>query len=477
MTLRDAVRELLRNGPGRAGFFLLILLAALSVFVLVRFPRDFGERVWSDPARWADNPKSVPPAWSNLLTRHDRFSHRNALMEKPSLVEPGSTGESRTYSLDVAYGGGEPPTFASVSIERIAYAGAPPLITIALKRPEGREVVLHRVPVRGPRPDEQAPFVRFGDVPHRVSLSNEASAAQALADFFRSEYGDSPPPGDLRAVLAKALVSAPDPASPDGLRLLTGDYQLLTRVDVDSRNDTVAGVRFVLGGSVYGLMGTDKVGRDLAQGLAFGLPIALFIGIAASVLTTAIGAVLGTISGYLGGAVDMVIQRLSDVISNVPLLPLLIFLVFVFGSNLYLIMFLLVAFGWPGLAILIRTMVLQVRSGQLIEAAVALGAPRWRIMLRHVFPHTAPFVLAQMVFLAPAAILAESGLSFLGLGDPSMPTWGQILEQGFSTGAVFVGYWWWVIPPGVLIILTALVFMLLSLGLEPVVNPRLRRER
>ena len=171
---------------------------------------------------------------------------------------------------------------------------------------------------------------------------------------------------------------------------------------------------------------------------------------------------------------DTAIQRLADVVANIPLLPILIFMVFVFGSNLFLIILLLVAFSWPGLTILIRSMVLQLKSGQFVEASVALGASRRRIMLRHIFPQVAPFVFAQMIFFTPAAILAEAGLSFLGLGDPSIPTWGQILEQGFRTGAVYVGYWWWVLPPGLLIVLTAVTFALLALALEPVVNPRLR---
>ena len=477
MSLREAVRELLSNGPGRAGTVLLFVLAILSVLVLLRFPQDFGVRVWADPAQWADNPKAVPPVWSNLLSSRDGFSHRNVLMGEPALMEASGGGESRTYTLPFTLKGDEPPTFSSISIADVTFAEQPPTFTISLLRPDGREVVLNRQSVRAPRPDEPAPYMRFDQVPLRVSLTNETSAAEAMASYFRNQYGESRSASELRGVLAKALVAEPDSGSPDGLRLLRGSYELKVRADTNSPGDSVGSVRFVMGGSVFGLMGTDKVGRDLAQGLAFGLPIALFVGISASVITTVVGTSLGVISGYMGGATDMAIQRLSDVVNNVPLLPLLIFLVFVFGANLYLIMFLLVAFSWPGLAILVRTMVLQVRSGQLVESAIALGASKWRIMYRHVFPHTAPFVLAQMIFLAPAAILAESGLSFLGLGDPSKPTWGQILEQGFSTGAVFVGYWWWVIPPGVLIILTALTFMLLSLGLEAAVNPRLRRDR
>jgi peptide/nickel transport system permease protein len=120
-------------------------------------------------------------------------------------------------------------------------------------------------------------------------------------------------------------------------------------------------------------------------------------------------------------------------------------------------------------------MVLHANSSQLVESTRALGASKMRIMFRHVLFQIAPFVLAQMIFFTPGAILAEAGLSFLGLGDPSIPTWGQILESGFSTGAVYAGYWWWVVPPGLLVVLAAMTFVLLTLGLEPMVNPRLRK--
>jgi peptide/nickel transport system permease protein len=186
---------------------------------------------------------------------------------------------------------------------------------------------------------------------------------------------------------------------------------------------------------------------------------------------------MGIISGYTGGKTDISIQRFSDVLSNIPLLPILLFLAFILGQKLWIVIAILILFGWPGMTIVIRSMVLQIRTGQLVEASSALGASRWRIMLKHIFPQMAPFVLAQMIFFTPAAILAEAGLSFLGLGDPSIPTWGQILDQGFRTGAVYVGYWWWVMPPGILIVITALTFVLIALGMERVVDPRLRTVR
>ena len=254
-----------------------------------------------------------------------------------------------------------------------------------------------------------------------------------------------------------------------------GKYTINIYIRFQNSSDSTDTVKFVIGGSSFGIMGTDSLGRDLARGLLYGFPVALTIGVITSVMATIIGTSLGIVSGYLGGKTDIAIQRLSDVLSNIPLLPILLFLAFILGQKLWIVMATLVVFGWPGMTIVIRSMVLQIKSGQLIEASTAIGVSKFRIMFRHIFPQIAPFVLAQMIFFTPAAILAEAGLSFLGLGDPSIPTWGQILDQGFKTGAVYVGYWWWVLPPGILIILTALTFVFIALGMEQIVDPRLRR--
>ena len=475
MTLREMLRELLASGPGKAGTALLVLLVAVSAYVVVTFPRDFGPERWSNPAFWADNPKSVPPVWTGLFARGRTVPHARLVGGEPTEVAPAGAGEVRTYRLDLDFEAAEPPTFLTMAVRGVTYQDRPPILDVSVGRPDGTVVALRRPVVPGPRRGEAGPYRRFHQEPLRVSLTEDPQTALALRDFFRDAYGAELPVDDLWNATARAIMGIPDPGAPEGLRLLHGRYQLILRAAVSDSRDSVDRAEFVVGGTRFGLMGTDSLGRDLAAGLLFGLPIALFIGIAASVATTFIGTTLGIVSGYVGGKTDLVIQRLADIVANVPLLPLLIFLVFILGSHLLLIILFLVAFSWPGLTILVRTMVLQLRSGQLVESAIALGASRWRIMLRHVFPHTAPFVFAQMIFFAPAAILAEAGLSFLGLGDPSLPTWGQILEQGFKTGAVFLGWWWWVIPPGVLIVVTAVTFMLLALAVEPVVNPRLRR--
>jgi peptide/nickel transport system permease protein len=377
------------------------------------------------------------------------------------------------YQFDLHYTADEAPSFTSLTLQNIEYQDRPPILTVSLERPDGKRLNLYEVIVSGPRPGEEAPFQRYVETPFRVQLSGEAQSASAVADFLKNEFGVSITSQDLLVGgLDRAVFGSPEKG---GFAVLKGDYRIRVEALLYDEADSIGQIKFVVGGSVFGIMGTDALGRDLSVGLLFGFPVALFIGLVTSSVTTAIGTVTGIVSGYIGGKTDTSIQRGADILANIPLLPILIFLAFIVGQNLFVIILILIAFGWPGLTILIRSMVLQIRSGSLVEATVTLGASKFRIMFRHILPQTAPFVFAQMIFATPAAILAEASLSFLGLGDPSLPTWGQILEYGFRNGGVYVGYWWWILPPGLLIVITAMTFVLLALGLEPVVNPRLRR--
>ena len=421
-----------------------------------------------------DSPKAVPPAWTATLTGGGVVEHQVLEATEPT----GSTerGEARVdiYHLSFEYQADEPPTFLSFSLAEVSYLDRPPSLSVTLLRPDGTSVPLLRTTIRGPRPGEEPPYERHMETPLRVLVTAEAETAQAASQMLAEAYGLQIPASRIEDDVPAALFGAPGPTG--DLEPLHGEYTAQVRMALAQPEDTVGWVRFVVGGTVYGLLGTDGSGRDLAQGLAFGLPVALLIGLAAATVSTAIGTGLGMLSGYKGGRVDLVIQRAADVVNNVPLLPLLIFFVFIFGAQLWLILTLLVLFSWPGLTILVRSMVLGLSGSQEVEAARALGASSRHILVKHIFPHTAPYVFTQLIFFVPAVILAEAGLSFLGLGDPSLPTWGQILEDGFRTGAVFLGYWWWVVAPGLLIVLTAMTFMLLALAMEPIVNPRLRND-
>lgn len=473
MERRSLLRELLATWVGRIGVALFALLVLTSLYVVSTYPADYGSSRWSNPARWADNPKSVPPAWSDVFDATDHASHIVLESVAPDETMPADGAQVQVHRMPFSFEADEPPTFLSFSVGDVTFHDRPPEIVLLLVRPDGAEAVLTRQAIAGPRDGETPPFRRHVTTPLRVVASEEPGVVDEAKSLLEREYGITVARERLADQLIAALFGQPDP---DGrLQILEGDYRFDVRVTTYEDADSVGVVRAVAGGGVFGAMGTDALGRDLAEGLLFGLPVALLIGLAAAALTTVIGATLGLISGYAGGRIDTAIQRLADIVANVPVLPLLIFMVFVLGSELWLILLILVLFGWPGLTIVVRAMVLQLRSGQQVEAARALGATRTRVLARHIFPALAPFIFAQLIFFAPSAILAEAGLSFLGLGDPSIPTWGQILESGFRTGAVFLGYWWWLVPPGLLIVLTAVTFMLLALAMEPVVNPRLRR--
>ena len=466
---KKIVRELWRTAPGKAGLILLGLLIATSIVVIVTFPAGFGTDYWANPGYWADNPKSAPPAWVNALSRDNKPGHVIIDIKEPTTSESTGRAYSRVYMKKIVIDADSPPTFVSFSISNVQYSSRPPILTAILIRPDGGEVTLARQVVSGPRIGEAVPYTRYADEALRESVGADDRVLDALTAIH----------GVDRDTVASSLEAAlfGSYSEEGGFEILRGEYTLELKGLFQTENDTLDSVRFVLGGSVYGAMGTDALGRDLAAGLLYGLPVALLIGIATSTVSTILGMSLGMTSGYSGGWVDLLIQRAADIVANIPVLPLLIFLVFIGGSKLWLILLVLVAFSWPGLTIMVRTMVLQLKTGMEVESAKALGASGFRVVSRHILPHAASYVLAQLVFFAPSAILAEAGLSFLGLGDPSIPTWGQILEYGFRTGAVFLGYWWWIIPPGLLIVLTAVTFMFLALGLEPVVDPRLRGRR
>jgi peptide/nickel transport system permease protein len=473
-----AIRQLiLHSGSGRASLLLFVIMLAICGWVLLTYPPNFGADRWSNPVVWADNPKVAPPVWINVLPGNDRVEHQVDTIPQPVEIRTIPAGEVRVFASTFEFDAGEAPSFLSLTLNGLSFSGRPPVIIATLVRPDGAQVNLANVPVTAARPGESEPIRRFYETPERVVLSTGDVATRGITTVYQQQYAGEPIPPNLGDRLNVALFAIPDAEADGGLALLPGTYRLQVQVVTADPATEIAPIKIVWGGTVFGWMGTDNIGRDLMEGLLYGFPLALLIATLASLASTVIGASLGVLSGYAGGATDGVIQRFADIVSNVPTLPLLIFLVFVLGSQLWLIILVLVAFSWPGLTILVRSMVLQLRAGQLVEAARALGASRRRIMLRHVFPQVAPFIIAQMIFFAPGAILAEASLSFLGLGDTSTPTWGQMLEAGFRTGALYVGYWWWVLPPGLLIVFTAIAFMLLALALEPIVDPRLRRQR
>jgi peptide/nickel transport system permease protein len=259
--------------------------------------------------------------------------------------------------------------------------------------------------------------------------------------------------------------------------------QLEVKVKPESENApgtatiSVLEAELIIPGLVHGLLGTDHEGRDIFSQLIYGSQISLAVGLSAAVLATSIGILVGVISGYLGGLVDEGMMRTVDILMALPVFPLLLGLIVIFGTSVWYLVLLIALFGWLGLSRIIRARVLSLKEMPFIECARAAGGGNLYIMVKHIIPNVLPVALAALVLSVPAAILTEAGLSFLGFGDPTTPTWGRMLNWAKDHGAFFHLMWWWIVPPGMAITFLTLAFVFIGHAVDEIVNPRLRRRR
>lgn len=220
------------------------------------------------------------------------------------------------------------------------------------------------------------------------------------------------------------------------------------------------------------LAGTDHLGRDVLARLIYGSRLSLAMGILAVVFGGSVGLVLGLISGYYGGRVDVIIMRFTDMQLAFPFMLLALALVTILGPSVINVILVLAITSWITYAKVVRGDVLQLRNREFIEAARVLGIPDRRIIFRHILPNIFSSFLVVASFQVAALIIAESSLSFLGLGVPSnIPTWGSMLADGRE---YVRDAWWLSVFPGVAIMLAALSFNLLGDGLRDLLDPTLR---
>ena len=243
--------------------------------------------------------------------------------------------------------------------------------------------------------------------------------------------------------------------------------------------DPIIGVDHNVHGSVWPSLkhplGTDDIGKDLFSQLLRGSQVAFILGIMVSVFSTIIGTTIGLIAGYYGKVWDTLLMRLADIILTLPRLPLLIVISSIFGtqSNWIILLILSLTF-WPIIARVIRSQTLSLRERPFIESAKVSGVSNTRIIVKHLAPNVLPIAFYYLTVTVTGAILVEAGLSFLGFGDPSNMSWGMMLQWCFTKGYVFKAPYW-MIPPGLCISLLAFSFYLIGVGLEEMVNPRLKK--
>jgi len=260
-----------------------------------------------------------------------------------------------------------------------------------------------------------------------------------------------------------------------------GDYRFVLEVTLDAGEEGAAQMalgesRFQIPGRLHGLLGTDHLGADLWAQFVYGTRASLLIGFVAAVIAVAVGTAVGIVSGYLGRWVDEFLMRVVDVMMSVPFLPILIVIVGVMGKNLWTLVVLIALFSWMGVARMVRSQTLALRERSFVDAAQSAGASPGYIMRTHILPNVLGLVCASVVLLVPGAIVSEATLSFLGFGDPRVPTWGRILQNARGFGAFGELAWWWILPPGLALTVLAMAFVFIGNTLDDILNRR-RSER
>ena len=459
---------LLKNKMALTGFILLVLFSVTAIAAPLISPyRPQGEVV---------SGVLDPPSWIVYVTGNSGWS-QNAQFSSPSVTANGvslTVVDQSSNSMDL----------------RATTQGMGGVVRVVEN-------------LTYPQSDQYpgAPKRFFGD----VQVSSPGLAGSVQASVFVEENIAGSLAGNW--TLWNQNITGPGVVSPLP-SIDSQDYNLVKRLGLESSSLTLAQVIFSkkafytytleldlppgqnvytfsiqhfslsLYGNAWGLLGTDDEGSDIFTQLIYGARLSLIVGLVATFIGIGLGLVVGLLAGYLGKIVDEVLMRFTDMILVIPSLPLLIVIVAVLGPSLFNIILVLGFLGWMGFARIIRAQVLSLRERPFIEAAKASGAGTGYILTKHIFSNIVSLTYVNLALAVPSAIVGEAALSFLGLGDSTVVTWGRMLELAREGGGTVANLtWWWIIPPGIAIAAISLSFILLGYGLDSVFNPRLRRRR
>lgn len=447
---KEIWKEFSSNSIGLVGIGILVVLFCMSIAAFIAIPTETFKE-WNDPASWLTYPKSALPVWVNYFLS-DKIPEHMILKPQESYQHSGNVSVvTDVFTVDYEY-----DSFPSDFVYQysVKYTGAP-LVQLSVTRPDGLSSILMSTSL---------PYSYNETMFSGMLFSTDDSMKKNLENNISFLF-------PVTAIPSQNLVFSDH----DQNKALKGPYVFKAKIYEINGNITPDQSTFVLGGKAYGLMGTDELRRDLAVGILWGTPLALFIGITVSIGSVMLGLVYGVFAGFKGKTTDEALMRFNDIIYAMPALPLLIILAVTIGNSIFLIVGFLVIFGWVGIAKVSRSMAMQIKTLQYIEASKLMGQKDFKIIFKHVLPQLLPYTFASIAISVPAAITTEAGLSFLGLGDPTFPTWGQILHDASVYGAAERGLWWWILPPGIMIAITGLAFVFIGHAMDTIVNPKLRR--
>jgi len=443
-------REFVKSKIGLIGIGILASLIILSMIAIITIPIDTFKQ-WNNPGSWISYPKTAVPAWVNYFTTEKIPEH--LIMDKPTVITKEDVISLASHQFGIQYHYDDFPSDFIYEFN-VEYSGSQ-LLQISVIKPDQSQILLL---------SRSLPHSDTKVVHHERIFSTDNSIKKKIQiHFSEMEFYN-------QNISNEDMIFA----DRDG-KVLKGDYIFLVNIYGVDKKVSIIDSKLILGGKAYGMMGTDELRRDLAVGLLWGTPLALFIGIAVAVGSVIAGLIYGVYSGFKGKKTDEAMMRFNDVIYALPALPFLIILAVTISNSIFLLVGFLMLFGWVGIAKVSRSMALQIKTRQYVEASQMMGQKNSKIVFKHIIPQLLPYAFASIAISVPAAITTEAGISFLGLGDPTFPTWGQILHDANTYGAAARGLWWWIAPPGIMIAITGLAFVFIGNALDAIVNPKLRK--
>jgi len=453
----DFFKDFVKVKTGLVGVAIILLFLVLMIiepYILVY--KDTNTQ-WRNITYWQDNPANAAPVWTQLFSK-DKKPVTKFIFDSKIEEEDMNGIPVKSYIFDYKFNYSEAPQNIIFHADANGFLG----IQIFLERPDGEKLEIYRA------------AQNFSGENIRVTANTEA---RRIAYDFGKVVEDEQTlltidPNDLKAMNVvfgekkKGILTNPVP--------LKGHYQIIARVLFLDSAANFENPYTVITGKVSGLLGTDSLKRDLFSGVIAGIKWALLIGLLTAVISVFIGLFWGVASAYYGGFTDAAMNRIYEFFINMPMLPILIAISAVFKINIWILIILLCIFSWTGSVRTVRAIALQLKEEVFVEASKALGANHWRLIFRHIMPLILPLTFANMAFSVPGAILTEAGLSLLGLGDPSIVTWGGILHDAQTGGAFINNLWWWIIPPGLIMALLASSFVFVGWAMDKILHPKLR---
>ncbi len=443
-------REFVKSKIGLIGIGILASLIILSMIAIITIPIDTFKQ-WNNPGSWISYPKTSVPAWVNYFTTEKIPEH--LIMDKPTVITKEDIISLTSHQFGIQYHYDDFPS--DFIYEFSAEYSDSPLLQISVIRPDQNKMLLLSTSL--PYSDEK--------ITHHQRIFSTDDSIRKNAQIESAKMK-----------LLRESTSSEDLVFADKYgHVLKGNYLFLVNLYGIEDYAKIIDSKLILGGKAYGMMGTDELRRDLAVGLLWGTPLALFIGISVAIGSVTAGLIYGVYSGFKGKKTDEAMMRFNDVIYALPALPFLIILAVTISNSIFLLVGFLMIFGWVGIAKVSRSMALQIKTRQYVEASQMMGQKNSKIVFKHIIPQLLPYAFASIAISVPAAITTEAGISFLGLGDPTFPTWGQILHDANTYGAAARGLWWWIAPPGIMIAITGLAFVFIGNALDAIVNPKLKK--